>query len=233
MRNFNEYYNLLMENKSKTDAIFAEDHKHTDDNEGCGFAIDGPINPNVWDELDYRILFLLKETFDMDGCDSCIIMGMPEKFNDSKTNLNISKLSHFLIKTLSKEFDISRSDFYKLDDSTLMEAYSKIAIVEVKKTSGINESDDSVIREHSRLNKEFIAKQIELLNPSIIICGGMVTWHSLTEDTGLFDREKFSLTDERKAFKCKEKIIVNSYHPSYTKFNIPKIINEIATLSYL
>ncbi len=230
MFNLKKYQNILDENKKRNDLEYAPDHISSNDNEGSGFALDGPIVPEIWNQLSLKVLFILKETYGMDGCDTCKIMGNPDKFNDSKTNLQISKVSYCIHETISNGFVPSVENTNNLSPEALKVSFSKIAIVEVKKTSGETTSNDGLIRDHSRFNKEFLCQQIQLINPNIIICGGLVTWHSLTLDMGLFDRQIYNLNDERKAFKCEDKIIYNGYHPSFSRFKPVEVTTTIYNL---
>ncbi|MBK7851591.1 MAG: hypothetical protein IPJ66_10770 [Bacteroidetes bacterium] len=153
MLDLKKYQNILDANKKRNDIEYAPDHKSPDDNEGIGFALDRPIVPEIWNQLSLKILFILKETYGMDGCDTCKIMGNPDKFNDSKTNLQISKVSYCIHETIANGVVPSVENTNNLSLGTLKESFSKIAIVEVKKTSGETTSNDSIIRDHSRFNK--------------------------------------------------------------------------------
>lgn len=176
-------------------------------------------------------MYLLKETHGQDGCDACYIMGHPEKYSDSVTNRKISKLSYLIHQSVLNNNEEQGKK--GIEEEMLKDAYSKIAIIEVKKTSTSGDeifSNDGEVRDHSRFNKDYIAKQITMLDPHIIICGGNVTWYCLTEDCGLYDRIIINPKDERKAIKYNDKIVFNSYHPSYGKFNVEMIAKEITAL---
>ena len=82
MFKIDEYIALLEEFKKVTDAEYAEDHKDYNDNEGCGFAWDGPIDPQKWNNNNLKILFLAKEAPGADGSDKFEIMGSLNKFPD-------------------------------------------------------------------------------------------------------------------------------------------------------
>ncbi|MBB1285242.1 hypothetical protein HRH25_12730 [Flavisolibacter sp. BT320] len=213
--------------------------------EYCGFAYDGPIVPERWNNKkinNVKILFYAKETYGHDGCSICPIMESPDGYSASKTNLNISKLSYCINQLFSKIRrskckSLTAQDLFKLIDEvvdglpiiskcSLREYYSNVAVVEVKKTSGDVKSNDVEIRKHSVENAGFLTEQIKYLSPDIIICCGLVTWHSLVNDTGLIN-DKTSITNERGGISYGNMILYNSFHPSAPRFNMYDVLFNI------
>ena len=49
---------------------------------------------------------------------------------------------------------------------------SRIAVVNIKKSSGAKSSDMKDIMSYAEWDKDFLKEQIELIKPTVIVCGG-------------------------------------------------------------
>lgn len=206
--------------------------------EFCGYACDGPLDSSFWfspESKGPKILFLLKETYGFEDDPVCCIMdNLEERFNDSKTNRAIAKMSSILQSVFSdpgfKSLD-TRVDgliFDYLDNildsdrgsniALLKESFSKVAIIECKKTSGVNKSNDGEILQHAIDNSEYLSDQISYLNPDIIFCGGQIIFEIISTHLKVF--EVGALPDNKRGvYKIGNKFVINAYHPSYSKFS--------------
>lgn len=217
MFNKTEYLNLLGEFKAFTTEI---------EGPGNGFACDGPISIDLWETTSPKIAFLAKETYGHLGCDICKVIGEPESWNAAKFNINISKLAYGIFHFSETGEKIQRFPYYGSIKSELKNAYSRIAQIEVKKSStdgSTKRSSDAIIRKHSVRNSGYLARQLKLLIPDIIFCCGTVTYHSLTLDMKLFTPKN----QARGVEVIDGTIIVHYYHPSASQFNIGYIYSEI------
>lgn len=215
-----EYENLLEEIRKTVKTAYPE---------STGFAWDGPVNSTLWfeDKIPVKILFLLKEAY---GGKKEItkIMDNAERYDDSNTNKKISLLSYtfqqviasdaFRQRTLTKETLFNEIDkvydnkpSYASSEHEM--AFSNIAVLEIKKTSGGARSNDNEIREHGKLFADKLAQQIKLLQPDIIICGGAVTWKVLTEEIKPFNQEYIN-TKGAVVHTINNTIVVSAHHPS-------------------
>ncbi len=215
-----DYENLLEEFHNKVKSDYGR---------GIGFAWDGPVNSTLWfeDKIPVKILFLLKEAYGV-AEEKTDIMDNAKRFNDSNTNKKISLLSYafqqviasdaFRDRTLTKETLFNEIDkvydnkpSYASSEHEI--AFSNIAVLEIKKTSGGAISNDREIIKHGQQYADLLKRQIELLQPDIIICGGPVTWKVLTEEIQPFNQE--SVASQGEAIKTiNNTIVVNAYHPS-------------------
>lgn len=221
-----EYLKMLETYRSRVEKAYGEDR---------GFAYDGPVDFEKWasDISGRKILFLLKEAYGHDEDDIYEIMNNSKRFNDSRTNLAISRLAYIVgraSESITGNNDyISDDQLFKLIDKLhdelnfvkpedLKHSFSKIAVIEIKKISGKSRSSDTDIRKHSIENAGFLSDQIRFLKPNIIVCGGQVAWESLTQDMNVFDKSAFP-SNEKGLYKSKGVIVYNSFHPSYFGFN--------------
>ena len=90
-------------------------------------------------------------------------------------------------------------------------ALKSVAFLNLKKTGGGGTSNPEVIKEHTIRNAEFIYKQIEIINPHIIIggIGSTSLWH---EFLGEFKKTQSGY--DIWVFRYKNIKVVDFYHPS-------------------
>lgn len=140
-----------------------------------GFIKDGIINPHTWFQLECRPLFLLKEAYNGNGSndswDLCEWIRSDyesvSKINTWMTislwaegiiNTNAEKLYHLPKETEQKKIGISYLD--------------KIAIVNLRKSGGKKISNHDILKKYVELDKLELRKEIALIQPTVIICGG-------------------------------------------------------------
>ena len=184
-----------------------------------GFALDGPNDSNRWNNQKLKVLFLLKETYGVKrgfcNCMNSYNYNQPninDNFYSNKTNRNISRLSYGLIANKNKTIGLSQS--------LLSDYYSSVATIEIKKSSnntGSISSYDPTILKHAIFSHQFIKWQINELNPDIIVCCGSVVSKFLRAHVYP------TATANNKIYKHENVIIINSYHPSYSRFHVDKL----------
>ena len=169
--------------------------KHKAENGVKSFAKDGIVNPKVWFQLPdgkEKILFLLKEAYDdiehriwdeakwiryekcMDvcknDCSNCRASGTT--FNPiAEWIYGIENLQNNSEKVYDNWLGISSkslAEYYRYRDELL----GQIAIMNLKKANGVRASNDADLYYHAALDKELLLKQLDLIKPTLIICGG-------------------------------------------------------------
>lgn len=98
-------------------------------------------------------------------------------------------------------------DIQNLSDQEIKEGLQSIAFMNLKKTAGEHISNFTAIKKCIQKDKDLIIKQINIIEPDIIIGG--ISWEPLWFE--LFDK-----IEEIKPnlFKSNNKLIVHFYHPS-------------------
>ena len=154
------------------------------------YAFDGAILPSAWRTCNSRLLFYLKENYGYRGCGVTDIQKLAHCWYDNgiKTYRSVALLAASLHIALGRSAALSLQEFEDLKRSPTIvrESLNRVAIVNVKKTSGASKSDDREIRRESRRNADWLSWQLRQLEPKHIIAGGTVCWHSLTLDLDLF-----------------------------------------------
>jgi hypothetical protein len=164
------------------------------------FVRDGIIDEDLFEKQRAKILFVCKES--------------------SISNENLRDIR--LHGSGSIRFSLSIADWsygllnnFPLYDTINMkkrkEALKCVAIMNLKKSVGKSVSDRKEIEQHIRDNKQFLLRQIEIINPDIIIGG--VTYFTYWQY--LFDVNSYFKTGHGiKALEWNGIPIIDFYHPS-------------------
>lgn len=181
------------------------------------FITDGPIDETVWNDrtTGKHIMFLLKEAYgESDGWS----LNNWLKRKGPSTNLwyrvvewtyGISKSSLEHIARYSPS-DIS---FDRVEGKP-NEWLSQVAIMNIKKSGGRSSSDYGEIMVYTEADREELIKEIELIDPDIIVCGG--TAENLNYLTG--NTLKRNYCDNwfyyTTYFGGRERLVIDYYHPA-------------------
>ena len=213
------------------------------------FAMDGIISPEKWFSMSpekERILFILKEAYDdvnhriwdeakwiahepcMENCESadcqnCRASGYT--FNPVAEwiygiyNAGSENYDNWLGVT-SKNMD----EYYTVRDELL----SRVALINIKKSDGTRTSSDEDLFYYTVLDKELLTRQIELINPTLIICGG--TYGMLR--CLYTDLPKLEHSDNGHAMLGDIKVIA-ACHPNAKKKNEDKYLQVMENFRFL
>ena len=206
--------------------------KHLQERSLVEYTFDGAINPEKWAASKVRVLFLLKEIHGYQGCGIVRISNEAHGWLNAKnrTYLKSVPLAAAIEIALKRNSPLSLAEINSVaSNSELLHAtLEKMAVVNIKKHSGCSTSNDSEIRDESRMNSSLLKAQIRELAPTIIVAGGTVCWHSLIYDIGLFDSVQECPRFE--AVICDNTVLCHSNHPAAWSgggFNIETIHHAI------
>lgn len=207
--------------------------KHKD--ESCGYDIN-----QKWKEAEKRIMFIVKDCPNGWGYDARrLFVGYPDNEksiqNAQKTRnangsffKNIAKLLYGLSYPTTVHDDIDRNK------AAQIKAFDEIpfAFVEAKKIAGQKTCSSAVLQKELEQNGKFLAQEISILKPNIIVCcdNDEIIFNNVVQN---YFNGQIPLNDEHKweyqymiegfdcGFKCKlyyyEKegiLLFNSFHPS-------------------
>ena len=137
-----------------------------------GFVRDGIINLESWKKQKARVCFILNEAggrLDMehypDGFD--LAAEWNEKGSFSKFMFKIAVWTKAVQDAFIPPITYNKQEVVKIRD----ELIRSIAVVNIKKTDGQRRSDFEVLQHYAIEDAEEIKKELELVNPNIIICG--------------------------------------------------------------
>lgn len=171
------------------------------------FAEDGIIEEARWENSKRKILFLLKETNELTSDLRNYI-----KANGPKgSNLlhNVGRWAYGLQRTNKLYFP------YCLEADNLenkLNALLSSAIINLKKSAGEGSADMEEIKTCALRDKEFIRKEIGIIDPELIICG--YTFYLDVFEEIFSEFNKNPLDPDRFLYKLKNYLIIDFWHPA-------------------
>ena len=201
-----------------------------------GFIADGVICPDIYENEKLKILVVLGESYGFDECEVVDIECQLEKdiLGVGNTNTQTSKkipiLLWLLFESLEKNTKLKWDEFPNLlvsnskNKELLQRTLLKIAWIEVKKASRNIENwggdatrqNETEIYNSAFRNKEVLFKQVNSINPDLMIVCGDSAFNGLC-DIELFGKE---IQKGKKWQIQKNNIgqrIIHVSHPSYLK----------------
>ena len=191
------------------------------------FIKDGIINENIWHKTEVKVCFLLKESyFDASEYEKDVLL--PDRnLKKHHWNAHISCHDGHYVYDLAEHLNKHEPWFMwrKVENWTkvllqilglsVATPIQNIAVINIKKSEGVSESDYQDILSYAYDDCVLIRKEIELVDPDIIICGAT---YDYCVKAGLFDapQEVAVLKDfgSRKVLRYGKRIILDCYHPS-------------------
>jgi len=169
----------------------------------------------LWSKSEKRIVFLLKDT-----------NGNPKQdYRAWLAHQNELEITHKFFKSIALWlFGIINIDqngnYPKFEDAfngiNLTKTFDKetFAIVNCKKESGKGSIRNSTLYDYVDKFGSYLKKQIEILNPNIIICGGSGVIIKIVKNT-IYPELEFEKRNNWIHYNFEKKIIlIDSYHPS-------------------
>lgn len=196
--------------------------------------LDGIIDPERFVRAKYKILWILKEPYDEfdeedgkpygGGWDLKGLINSRNSINEYKSGKPTFKPMIYSSWGILNNFCLFDDMDNVEDNSSMLDALKSIAYINIKKLPGYKSTHPSVCNDAYKSYKEILLKQIELINPEIIIGGG--TLHHFINDLQLSDDEKYH-QGNTKYFINDNKIYIQAYHPSQRTVSSEQYCNEI------
>ena len=146
------------------------------------FIKDGVICPEVWFSQSIRPLFLLKEAYDGDAGHADLrkyITRLISKEAKKKTSITLKRVAEWASGIFStNENAIKRFRPFE-KQKNILEIFKQIAIVNIKKSNGQSSSNNEDIANYANFDAAQLKTEIELCDPTIIICGNTGSTNSI------------------------------------------------------
>ena len=189
------------------------------------FISDGIVNYDKWkNQSTPKVCYFLKEAYDTheNGFDLTKMLKEKEPWGMWK---KVVIWTQAIYNSFSGDiFDYPSKDF----KSVFKNVIQNIAVVNIKKSNGEKSSNDNDLQQFINLDKEKIKREIELINPDIIICGKTFKFlKQIIDDIEIYDNSLIA--------KWKNILIIDYYHPAgrypnkvnyYSLLSIGKIAQE-------
>lgn len=225
---FKEWKNMVLRNEP--DAYFVPD----------GMLYRGPIEFNddgigykprslgkaaaQWDAAPKRLLILTKDLNDSEGGWD-IRYDTGRVYDAGKFVVRTSRLRFYSNMTLWAYALLDASQGNPIDEFDMTPSWDElreyyetapIARVNCKKTVGKENCPYAVLRNHLQTYGDFLLKQIDMYDADIILCcGGSCQIKDFVKKSYLPDLKPVNGTDWMHYSRSRNKLVVNSCHPSY------------------
>lgn len=168
------------------------------------FIKDGIINEELFQNANQKILFIEKEG-----------NNPKQEAGDFREWWKTEVFYGFSYRLAEWSYGIMNSfpafDTIWENEKLYHKMIQQIALVNIKKSGGTGNSDFSEMMRHLQMNKEFLCREIDIINPEIIITG--VTWNELLH--GLFPGKEWIKSGYTILLsRCKNARVIDFYHPS-------------------
>lgn len=173
------------------------------------FVSGGVIDEDMYDSCDVKILFVLKEVNDINQLENWSLVQLMHDQIERMKFYRIWETVGLWSFGLQQGFPPYQKLNY-MKEANITEGLLNIATTNLKKTGGTGESNYEEIKEHAIANKELWMKEIEIIRPDVIICGG--TFPIIQEILGF---EIFTCDSGAKVGKYMDILYVEMYHPMY------------------
>jgi hypothetical protein len=182
---------------------------------------DGIVDIDRYLSVSPKILWILKEPyddFDKDGkpCGGSWsitedVFACAAKSGNKPPFAPIAYVTYSVFNNFVKYSEMD----YVTEDPRIWEALKNIAYINVNKFPGKKCSDSEIIASYYQKNRELLKKQIEAINPDIVIAGNIL--YLFYEDFDLIKLDLKSGGPDKSAEFCQKngRLFINAYHPSY------------------
>ncbi len=189
------------------------------------FSSDGIVDLLSWQKADKKILVLLKETNDYSGSITDLIREVVKKekssgeFWGAMTFHTVGKWLYGLEK-LEKGIYPTLKEAKKHRKKSLLNC----AYMNLKKSTGGSSTSFKQLEKATIRDKDFIRKEIEIIQPKIVICGGT---YGLVKKHIFPELERVS----PRIHKFNDIIFINAYHPAYRRVK-GQVLYDVVMKSY-
>ncbi|GFE58723.1 hypothetical protein [Geobacter sp. AOG1] len=192
---------------NEMEALFAE-WKKLVMNEADHFVEDGIIYPEMWSQARKKILFILKETNDYKGSISKLIhdastIRPKSGLWGSPTFHNIGRWAYGLLNYPQSV------GAYKAANNNRKKSVLSCSFINLKKTTG-GRTATKTVDESAQKYSKFIRRQIEIIDPEIIVFGGTF---QIVKDNVIPELARVST----RIHQFGSIICINANHPACTK----------------
>lgn len=194
---------------------------------------DGVVNINRYLASSPKMLWILKEPYDEpDGkpgggwsVTSCLIPKLiaNHQIGGSPTYRKMAYVTFSVFNDFDPYSDIPNAS----NDSKVGESLKNIAYINISKMPGKSASDPATIASYYQRNRALLKKQIDTINPDIVIAGNIL--HLFYEDFG-FTRQDLTETGLSEFCRWKGRLYINAYHPCYWGCKEERYVNNLVAI---
>ncbi|ANS76115.1 hypothetical protein AWM70_17260 [Paenibacillus yonginensis] len=173
------------------------------------FVTGGVVDEDMFSSCEVKLLFLLKEVNDVDQIENWSLVQLMQDQIERMEFYRIWETVGLWNFGLLQGFPPYQKLKY-MKEANITEGLLNIATTNLKKTGGSGESNYEEIKEHAIMNKELWMREIEIIKPDVVICGG--TFPIVQEILGF---EATTCDSGALIGKAMNTLFVDFYHPMY------------------
>jgi len=178
---------------------------------GPNFFPDGPVDSKKYSETNPKIVYLLKEVNSTPNEHWDLREMLQEwlaEYEETGELYRTWKQASYFMYGMLHQFPPFQEVISK-PKTELADALRSIAVINVKKTSGKSTADYDQVREHALHQDALWKKQIDIINPDFVVCGG--TFDIAHESYAYPTRE--TTPSGMDYFFTDRSIVLDFYHP--------------------
>jgi hypothetical protein len=191
-----------------------EEWKQGDKHRDQPFFVDGVIDPELWNKMPIRLMFLNKEAHDSNTPDSRgfnlveIIRDEWKGIPKGTTNLNMACWSYAIQKAFGAGAE-GLPDWQEVSadaNADVANAFLSVAVANIKKSGGRTQSNHDDLQEYANSDADLIRRQVDLIQPDILIAGHV--WYLV--------KNRWEDCEELHecVFRHNQTIIIDFWHPA-------------------
>lgn len=144
------------------------EHRLVINHKNNGFIADGLISPEDWNSQKRKILFVLKEAY----CDRATEYKLCEKLRkDGPWGSVWNRCAEWSYGITESSVASPIPAYPDLNREQANECLRRVAVLNLKKSDGWSASSLSEIEKYAEYDRDEIKKEIEIINPDIVVCG--------------------------------------------------------------
>jgi hypothetical protein len=187
------------------------------------FIRDGIINQERWDKATIKVLFLLRECYDYKMTGAAGFDLRAEIRQWKKAHGPTMRTAALWAYGIHNARGTSVPSLSSISPAVAFDSLLASAIVNIKKSRGVKKSNLADIDTHATNDGQFICRQIDLIAPHLVVCGG--TWRSICQCKWVADAHE-SIYDHM--YKISGRYYLSHWHPSN---RFPKALNYYTVVS--
>ena len=172
------------------------------------FCPDGFIDQDTFEKQEKKVLFIAKESNVSKGTDKDFFWLQSVVHGDSVPKILSRRILIMTNALFSNDFDTVKKD---RDSYNILE---KIAYMNINKCGGSSRTNATKLWDYANNHKDYIKREIELIDPHFIVCCGKLVYEIITNILGA------------KIDNCK---VIEVYHPSYFFISDKKYLERFKT----
>jgi hypothetical protein len=203
--------------------------------EETGPILDGIIDPEKFLSAKYKILWILKEPYDSFDSSNIPHGGnwdlrkvLREKtsfidFGAKGTYKPMISVSSCILNHCETDIDYNNLEI----GTSMLNDFKSVALINLSKLPGLKRSNYNSLQRAYNLHKLLLLKQIESINPDIIIFGSTIRY--FLPDLN-FKKSELHNYESNKHILKDNRIYIDAYHPSQFTITKNQYCNDIVTV---